>query len=164
MTLSSVSIKIVFFTRFYFSSPKERKECVIMFEKAHSVRWLSKSSRPFLPRTLFLLTLAKTVCNLLIWVSKVSTAITTAKVICSIARCFRHPPASNIKHCKLKEASFVKQIIRMSSSDEKSLEDMITGLSLEGRFIVDIGANLTNKVYDDDLDTVLQRAKDSGKM
>jgi len=34
---------------------------------------------------------------------------------------------------------------------------------LENYIIVDIGANLTNKKFSKDLDSVLQRAKDSGE-
>ena len=43
------------------------------------------------------------------------------------------------------------------------LDAMLSTLGLDGRyFIVDVGANLTNKKYARDLDQVIQRAKDSG--
>lgn len=44
-----------------------------------------------------------------------------------------------------------------------NLEGLLASLDLDGRyFIVDIGANLTNKKFARDLSAVVQRAKDSG--
>lgn len=47
----------------------------------------------------------------------------------------------------------------------KEAEQVSTSMQqcYENYVIIDIGANLTNKKYGRDLDSVIQRAKDSGK-
>lgn len=49
---------------------------------------------------------------------------------------------------------------------EDSVNDILKSLSLSDNhyLIVDIGANLTNRKFAKDLDSVIQRAKDSGKL
>ena len=57
------------------------------------------------------------------------------------------------------------QKMATNASDEVvgELDAMLSTLGLDGRyFMVDIGANLTNKKYSRDLEHVIQRAKDSG--
>ncbi|XP_018579380.1 uncharacterized protein LOC108917319 [Anoplophora glabripennis] len=46
--------------------------------------------------------------------------------------------------------------------DQNSDENMIMKACYENYILIDVGANLTNKKYSRDLDSVIQRAKDSG--
>lgn len=48
------------------------------------------------------------------------------------------------------------------TSEEAKGSDNLKGC-YENLIVIDIGANLTNKKYGRDLDSVLQRAKDAGK-
>ncbi|KAI1278038.1 3'-5' ssDNA/RNA exonuclease TatD [Halotydeus destructor] len=60
-------------------------------------------------------------------------------------------------------SSSMATISKSPVDDLENLDGLFTSLGLDGRyFIVDIGANLTNKKYSRDLDQVVQRAKDSG--
>lgn len=46
--------------------------------------------------------------------------------------------------------------------DQNSDENIIMKECYENYILIDVGANLTNKKYSRDLDSVIQRAKDSG--
>lgn len=46
--------------------------------------------------------------------------------------------------------------------DHSSDENIIMKECYENYILIDVGANLTNKKYSRDLDSVIQRAKDSG--
>lgn len=48
---------------------------------------------------------------------------------------------------------------KIDDSNEQNMEQCYENL-----IVIDIGANLTNKKYSRDLDSVIQRAKDAGKM
>lgn len=52
----------------------------------------------------------------------------------------------------------------LDSDSTKTLENVSVSMQqcYENYIIVDIGANLTNKKYGRDLDSVIQRAKDAG--
>lgn len=54
----------------------------------------------------------------------------------------------------------------MSSSDvtQTSETNKIMEQCYENLIVIDVGANLTNKKYSRDLDSVIQRAKDAGKL
>lgn len=54
----------------------------------------------------------------------------------------------------------------MSSDNvtETSETNKIMEQCYENLIVVDVGANLTNKKYSRDLDSVIQRAKDAGKL
>lgn len=53
-----------------------------------------------------------------------------------------------------------KQNLRMTS-EETQIPEELKGC-YENLIVIDIGANLTNKKYGRDLDSVIQRAKDAG--
>lgn len=48
------------------------------------------------------------------------------------------------------------------TSEETQVSDNLKGC-YENLIVIDVGANLTNKKYGRDLDSVLQRANDAGK-
>lgn len=48
------------------------------------------------------------------------------------------------------------------TSEETKVSDNLKGC-YENLIVIDVGANLTNKKYGRDLDSVVQRAKDAGK-
>lgn len=48
-------------------------------------------------------------------------------------------------------------------SDDKIEEDQNMETFYENYILIDVGANLTNKKFGRDLDSVIKRAKDSGK-
>lgn len=48
---------------------------------------------------------------------------------------------------------------KIDDSNEQNMEQCYENL-----IVIDIGANLTNKKYSRDLDSVIQRAKDAGKV
>lgn len=54
-----------------------------------------------------------------------------------------------------------------NASGASEIEEVSTSLTFEHCFenliVIDAGANLTNKKYSRDLDSVIQRAKDAGK-
>lgn len=47
---------------------------------------------------------------------------------------------------------------KLDNANEQKMEQCYENL-----IVIDIGANLTNKKYSRDLDSVIQRAKDAGK-
>lgn len=57
---------------------------------------------------------------------------------------------------------FVKLHKTRMTSEETQISDNLKGC-YENLIVIDIGANLTNKKYGRDLDSVIQRAKDAGR-
>lgn len=51
---------------------------------------------------------------------------------------------------------------KMTSENTKNVQDLKG--CYENLIVIDVGANLTNKKYGRDLDSVVQRAKDAGEL